>query len=415
MAASSPDSRPNPFRGDDPTMDPFAPATLGPITLRNRIIKSATFEGVMPDGLVTNALIEYHRKVAAGGVGMNTVAYVAVSPDGRTNSGCIWMRDEAIPGLRRLTDAIHAEGSRASAQIGHAGLVADARSNGVDGFAPSKRFSPLSMRMTPSATAADLERVVEDFARTAKGCETAGFDAVEVHLGHSYLLSSFLAPGLNRRTDRWGGSLENRARLARDVMRAVRDAVGHRIAIIAKLNMIDAISGGLKPDESLEVAHMLESDGSVDALVLTGGSSFGNPMFLFRGDGPRKDFAANLPFVLRMGFKMIGSRFMPDMPFEEAYFEPLAKRFRDELDLPVILLGGINKLDTIQRALDDGFAFVQMGRALLREPDLLQKMQNGSQTEGVCIHCNRCMPSIYTGTRCVLIDPDPIAGGEPVS
>jgi 2,4-dienoyl-CoA reductase-like NADH-dependent reductase (Old Yellow Enzyme family) len=396
-------------------MDPFAPAQLGPITLRNRIIKSATFEGVMPDALVTEELIDYHRKVAAGGVGMNTVAYVAVSADGRTNAACIYMRDEAIPGLRKLTDAIHAEGAKASAQIGHAGLVADAKSNGVKGFAPSRRFNPLSMRFTPAAKEADLERVIEDFARTARGCEEAGFDAIEVHLGHNYLLSSFLAPGLNDRKDRWGGSLENRARLSREVMRAVREAVGGRVAILAKLNMVDAIPGGLKPDESLEVAHMLEADGSPDALVLTGGSSYGNPMFLFRGDGPRKDFGAQLPFILRMGFKLVGKKFMPDSPFEEAYFEPLARRFKDELKLPVILLGGINKRETIERALDEGFEFVQMGRALLREPDLLEKMQDGSQSDGICIHCNRCVPSIYTGTRCVLIDPDPILGGPPVA
>jgi len=396
-------------------IDPFAPAPLGPITLRNRIIKSATFEGVMPDALVTKELIEYHRRVAAGGVGMSTVAYVAVSADGRTNAECLYMRDEAIPGLRKLTDAIHAEGARASAQIGHAGLVANAKSNGVTGFAPSKRFNPLSLRMTPAATEADLARVVEDFARTARGCEEAGFDAVEVHLGHNYLLSSFLAPGLNDRQDRYGGSLENRARLSRDVLRAVRDAVGGRIAILAKLNMVDAIPGGLREEESLQVARMLESDGSLDALVLTGGSSYGNPMFLFRGDGPRKDFAANLPWLMRIGFKLVGRKFMPDTPFEEAYFRPLARRFKDALDLPVVLLGGINKRETIEQALGEGFAFVQMGRALLREPDLLQKMQEGSQSEGVCIHCNRCMPSIYTGTRCVLIDPDPIAGGPPVA
>ncbi len=395
-------------------MDPFAPAPLGPITLRNRIIKSATFEGVMPDALVTPELIEYHRKVAAGGVGMSTVAYVAVSPDGRTNAACLYMRDEAVPGLRRLTEVIHSEGAMASAQIGHAGLVADARSNGVTGFAPSRRFNPLSMRMTPAATEADLVRVIEDFVRTARGCEEAGFDAIEVHLGHNYLLSSFLAPGLNDRKDRFGGSLENRARLSREVLRGIRDGVGGRIAILAKLNMLDAIPGGLKEEESLEVARMLERDDVLDALVLTGGSSYGNPMFLFRGDGPRREFAAHLPLLLRLGFKLVGKKFMPDLPFEEAYFESLARRFKDALDLPVILLGGINKRETIERALEDGFEFVQMGRALLREPDLLLKMQDGSQTEGICIHCNRCVPSIYSGTRCVLIDPDPIIGGPPV-
>ena len=398
-----------------PTVDPFAPAALGPITLRNRIIKSATFEGVMPDALVTEELIEYHRKVAAGGVGMSTVAYLGVSPDGRTHAECLYMRDEAIPGLRRLTDAIHAEGALASAQIGHAGLVANMKSNGLPSLAPSRRFSPLSFSFTPAATRADLDRVIADYARTARGAEAAGFDAVEVHLGHGYLLSSFLSPGLNGRTDEYGGSLENRARFPRAVLRAVREAVGGRLAILAKLNMVDAMPGGLEEEESLSVARMIESDGSLDALALTGGSSYGNPMFLFRGEAPRKEFAAHLPFLLRMGFRLIGRRFMPATPFEEAYFEPLARRFRDALDLPIILLGGINRRETIEKAIADGFAFVQMGRALLREPDLLLRMQDGSQKEGICIHCNRCMPTIYTGTRCVLIDPEPIAGGPPVA
>lgn len=396
-------------------IEPFAEAALGPITLRNRVIKSATFEGVMPEALVTEQLIDYHRKVAAGGVGMCTVAYVAVSSDGRTNAECIYMRDQAIPGLRKLTDAIHAEGAMASAQIGHAGLVANAKSNGVTGFGPSRRFNPLSMRFTPAATEEDIKRVIEDFARTARGCEAAGFDAIEVHLGHNYLLSSFLAPSLNNRKDQWGGSLENRARLSREVLRRVRAEVGGRVAILAKLNMLDAIPGGLKPEESLDVARMIESDGTLDALVLTAGSSYGNPMFLFKGDGPRKDFAASLPFLLRIGFKLVGRKFMPDLPFEEAYFKSMAAKFRDALQLPIILLGGINKRATIEQALNDGFSFVQMGRALLREPDLLLKMQDGRQSDGICIHCNRCVPSIYSGTRCVLVDPEPILAGPPVA
>jgi 2,4-dienoyl-CoA reductase-like NADH-dependent reductase (Old Yellow Enzyme family) len=289
------------------------------------------------------------------------------------------------------------------------------KSNGLPSLAPSRRFSPLSFSFTPAATRADLDRVIADYTRTARGAEAAGFDAVEVHLGHGYLLSSFLSPGLNGRTDEYGGSLENRARFPRAVLRAVREAVGGRLAILAKLNMVDAMPGGLEEEESLSVARMIESDGSLDALALTGGSSYGNPMFLFRGEAPRKEFAAHLPFLLRMGFRLIGRRFMPATPFEEAYFEPLARRFRDALDLPIILLGGINRRETIEKAIADGFAFVQMGRALLREPDLLLRMQDGSQKEGICIHCNRCMPTIYTGTRCVLIDPEPIAGGPPVA
>ena len=218
------------------SVDPFAPATLGPITLRNRIIKSATFEGVVPESLVTPELIDYHVKVARGGAGMSTVAYLAVSPDGRTAAECLYWRDEALPGLRKLTDAIHAEGAKASVQVGHAGLVANQKSNGMKSLAPSRRFSPISLSFTPAATESDLERVVDDYVRTARGAEAAGFDAIEVHLGHNYLLSSFLAPGLNGRKDRFGGSLENRARFPRQVLRAVHEAVGGRVAILAKLN-----------------------------------------------------------------------------------------------------------------------------------------------------------------------------------
>ncbi len=134
--------------------DPFAPARLGPVTLPNRIVKSATFEGVTPDALVTDALIDFHRAQARGGVGMTTVAYLAVSPEGRTHRRQIWLREEAVPGLRRLTDAVHAEGAAVAAQIGHAGPVANAASNRAAAIAPGKALSPLGFRMTKAATAA---------------------------------------------------------------------------------------------------------------------------------------------------------------------------------------------------------------------------------------------------------------------
>ena len=187
------------------SVDPFAEARLGPVTLRNRIIKAATFEGVMPEALVTPELIEYHRAAAAGGAGMSTVAYLAVAPEGRTHAECIWLRPEAVPGLRRLTDAIHAEGAAAGAQIGHAGPVANSRSNRAPSIAPTRRFNPLAMRVIRSATDADIARVTNDYARAARLAADSGFDAIEIHLGHNYLLSAFLSPGLNKRTDSWGG------------------------------------------------------------------------------------------------------------------------------------------------------------------------------------------------------------------
>src|SRR5581483_6659252 len=197
-----------------------------------------------------------------------------------------------------------------------------------------------------------------------------------------------------------------RARFAREVATAVRAAVDGRIAVLAKLNMADGVRGGLWVDESVAVARLLEQDGSLDALVLTGGSSFSNPMYLFRGDAPIQEMAATFPPKLRLGFRLVAKRFLVSYPFEEAYFLPYARQFRAALDLPLVLLGGINRLETVQAALDEGFAFVQLGRALLRESDLVRRWQSGDHRDGLCIHCNKCMPTIYRGTHCVLVAPE---------
>ncbi len=382
----------------------FQPANLGPVSLRNRIVKAATFEGVMPGGQVTDDLVDFHRRVGEGGVGMTTVAYLAVSPEGRTDRHCIVIRPEAVAGLRRLTDAVHATGAAVAAQIGHAGPVANARSNRAPALAPTRAMS-LMGTVTHGATEDDIERITADYRRAAGLAVEAGFDSIEVHLGHNYLLSAFMSPKLNRRRDRWGGSLENRARFARHVVQAVRQEVGATAAVTAKLNMADGVAGGLWLEESIEIARLLAADGCLDALELTGGSSLANPMYLFRGEAPRREFAATLPGPVRAGFRLFGKRFLREYPFEEAFFLPYARQFRDAVDLPLILLGGINRLETIEHALDEGFAFVAMARALLREPDLVNRMEKGEATESLCVHCNKCMPTIYRGTRCVLVNP----------
>ncbi len=392
-----------------PTAGPpvFGPAPLGPLTLKNRIIKSATFEGASPRGVVTDELVAFHERVALGGAAMTTVAYLAVSPEGRTDRHCVLLGEESGPGLRRLTDTVHGAGALASAQIGHAGPVANSKSNGAPALSPSRRFGA-SGSLTRACTPADIERVTEDYRRGARTAVEAGFDCIEIHLGHNYLLSSFLSPKLNRRTDAWGGTVAGRARFARQVVEAVRDGAGAGVAVTAKLNMADGVPGGFDLPESVEVARMLDDDGHLDALELTGGSSLSNPMYLFRGDAPRTEFAATLPQPLRLGFRVVGARFMKEYPFEEAYFRPEARRFLEALDLPVILLGGVNRLETVESALAEGFSFVAMARALLREPDLVARWERGGREAGRCIHCNRCMPSIYTGTTCVEAGP---AGG----
>lgn len=389
----------------------FEPASLGPVTLRNRIVKAATFEGATPDGLVTERLVEFHREVGLGGAGMSTVAYLAVSPEGRTDRHCIHLREEAVEGLRGLTAAVHETGAAVAAQLGHAGPVANSRSNRAPALAPSRGFTPMGTRVQ-AVTERDIERITRDFARGAAMAAEAGFDSLEIHLGHNYLLSAFLSPKLNRRTDGWGGSLEHRARFPRQVVAAVRKAVGAGTAVTAKLNMADGVPGGLWLDESVEIGRMLEHDGHLDALELTGGSSLANPMYLFRGEAPRREFAATLPPALRLGFRLVGRRFLPDYPFEEAFFLPYARQFRAALSMPLVLLGGIDRLDTVERALAEGFDFVAMARALLREPDLVNRMRDGTATDSLCIHCNKCMPTIYRGTRCVLV---PTTSGPPAA
>jgi len=393
--------------------DPFAPAPLGPLTLPNRFIKAATFEGMARKGLVTDRLVDFHRAVARGGVGMTTVAYLAVSPDGQGAPAEIVVRDEAVPGLFRLAEAVHAEGAKVSAQLGHAGPVA--AGTGHTGLAPSRVFSPVAMKFTRAVTDGDIERITGDFARAAGLLRQAGFDAVEVHLGHNYLLSAFLSPALNRRTDRWGGSVANRVEFSRRVVRAVREAVGPSMAVLAKLNMDDGYPGGLWLDDSVEAARLLQSDGVLDAFELTGGSSFKNPMYLFRGEVPLAEMAASYRQPVKTGFKLMGKRFLREYPFEEAYFLPYARQFREALSTPIVLLGGINRLDTVQAALDEGFAFVAMGRALLREPDLLRRWRSGATSEGLCVHCNKCMPTIYRGTHCVLVAPEARPGHAPAA
>jgi 2,4-dienoyl-CoA reductase-like NADH-dependent reductase (Old Yellow Enzyme family) len=380
----------------------FSPVTIGPLTLRNRIVKAATFEGMSRHGLVSDALIDFHRTVAAGGVGMTTVAYCAVSPEGRGAPNEIVLRDEAQAGLADLAAAVHAEGAAVSAQIGHAGPVGTSRVTGTKALAASNGIGPLGNRYH-AASHDDIQRITRSFGAGARVLAEAGFDAVELHFGHHYLLNSFLSPKFNRRADEYGGTVANRVRFHREVAQAVKDAVGDRIAVTAKWEMVDGVRRGLWLDESVEAARLLEADGTVDAMQMTAGGSLANPMYLFRGDVPRDEFAATLPAPVRLGFRVVGKRFMPEYPYEEAYFLPHARQFRAALRTPLLLLGGVTELATAEAALAEGFAGVAMGRALLREPDLPTRWQAADTSGSLCVHCNKCMPTIYRGTHCVLV------------
>lgn len=388
--------------------DVMSPTKLGPVHLRNRTLKAATYENMARNGLVTDSLIDFHVEHARGGVAMTTVAYCAVSPDGRIDEHQILWQPEARSGLERLTDAVHAEGAAVSAQIGHAGPVNDGHATQTKPLGPSRFFNMHTLRAVGAASKDDIKRVIGAHAAAARMAIETGFDAVEVHLGHNYLASSFLSPKLNHRKDEYGGSLQNRARLGLRMLEAVREAAQDRLGIVVKLNMDDGVPGGFWLEEAMQVAQWIEQAGSADALEMTAGSSLLNPMYLFKGDAPIEDFANAMPQPVRAGVKLVGKHVLREYPYVDGYLMQDAMQIRSAVSMPMVLLGGITNRQIMDEAMKSGFDFVAMGRALLREPDLVNRIAADSATKSLCNHNNKCMVSIFTSTRCVL-RPEPVA------
>jgi 2,4-dienoyl-CoA reductase-like NADH-dependent reductase (Old Yellow Enzyme family) len=386
--------------------DPFTPARLGPVTLRNRVIKAATSEGRSPNGQVTDDLIAFHRSFAEGGVGMTTVAYCCVSPQAASAPGQIVMSAAALPGLRRLTDAVHDAGAAISAQLGHAGVVAPRKLTGVTAVAPSKFINPTSMAYCRAITVDEINTVIAQFGTAAQVAVDAGFDAVELHFGHLYLPSSFLSPLINRRRDGYGGSIDNRSRLVREIAEHVRAVVGEKIAVIAKLDMDDGVPGSIWIDEALRTAQLLDADATLDALELTQGSSVYKPMYLFRGDAPVKEFAKVMPPALRPAIRLVGKQAMGDYPYHDLYMLDAARQFVPLMNnTKLILLGGITERAHLATGMAEGFDFFAIGRALLREPDRVKTMMAEPASRSRCNHNNKCMVTVFGRTHCVL-DPE---------
>jgi 2,4-dienoyl-CoA reductase-like NADH-dependent reductase (Old Yellow Enzyme family) len=386
--------------------DPWQPTQLGPVQLRNRVIKAATSEGRSPQGLVTDDLIEFHRSFALGGVGMTTVAYCCVSPEAASAPGQIVMSQTAMPGLQRLTDAVHAAGAAISAQLGHAGVVAHKRLTGVTPVAPSRFVNPASMSYCREISRDEIDVVIDQFGEAAAVAVEAGFDAVELHFGHLYLPSSFLSPLINRRNDEYGGDIDNRSRFVRNIAARVHEVVAGRIAIIAKLDMDDGLPGSIWVDEALRTAQLLDADATLDALELTQGSSVFKPMYLFRGDVPVKEFSTVMPPAMRLPLRMVGKWAMGSYPYEDLYMLPAARQFVPVMrNTKLVLLGGITNRDHLDTAIREGFDLMAMGRALLREPGLVNAMRGDATVRSRCTHNNKCMVTVFGRTHCVL-DPE---------
>ena len=376
----------------------FTPVTFGPLTLRNRTIRSAAFENMCYGNKPSEDLYNYHTAVAKGGIGMTTIAYAAVNRSGVSFDGQLWMREEIIPELKRITDGIHAEGAKASIQLGHCGNMTHRSTCGQLPVGASGGFNFYSPTFHRKLTEAEIEGLVKDFGKSVNLAREAGFDAVEIHAGHGYLISQFLSPYTNRRKDKFGGSLDNRMTFMRMVMKEVMRAAGDDMAVFVKTNMYDGFKGGLGINECLEVAKELEKLGA-HALVLTAGFVSKAPMAVMRGCMPYKTLTHYMNpwkfWWLKIGVRMFGHILIPEVPFKEAYFLEDAKKFRAALKLPLVYVGGLVSKSKMEEVLDAGFDGLQMARALVHDTDFVNKLAAGEERSG-CKHSNYCIGRMYT-------------------
>ena len=382
---------------DNKQLKVLSPGKIGGLELRNRIIRSGCFEGMCPGGYPSDQLLEHHREVAAGGTAMTTVAYCSVSFDGRAFGHEIWMREEIVPDLKKITDAVHREGAAVNIQLGHCGYFSNKNVIGRRPIGASRKFCTFRYAFAHEMTEEEINRLKEDFGKAAQLAIQAGFDAVEIHSGHGYLLSQFLSPYTNMRKDRYGGSLENRLRFPASVVKHVRETVGPDFPILIKMNVSDGFKGGLELDEAIEVAKRYEAEGA-SALVPSGGFTAKTPFYMMRGRIPLKEWIQGPKGVFeKVGLRLFGSLLVQTYPFEEMFFLNEARKIKDAVSIPCVLIGGICSSDNMEKAMQEGFDFVEIGRALIREPDLVRRMERGDWQASQCDHCNRCVAEMENG------------------
>ena len=386
----------------------FTPFKIGPLTLRNRTIRAAAFEGMCPGNKVSEELINYHHSVAAGGIGMTTVAYAAVEKSGLSFLHQLLLNKESVRDLRRLTDAVHKEGAACSIQIGHCGNMASRKISGTRPLAPSALINLYVPAFPRRMNEDDIRSTVKSFGQAVHLARESGFDAIEVHAGHGYLISQFLSPCTNKRKDSYGGSLENRTKFVIMVMEEVKKVAGNDMAILVKTNTRDGFRGGMDLDECIEVAKMLEKTGA-DALVLSGGFVSKAPMYVMRGAMPIKVFAYYIENkLMRFFVRIFGNLLVKEVPYAENYFLEDSLKFKAQLKIPLVYVGGILSRENIDEVLNKGFDMIAIARALIKDPDFINKLKNKELSRSECDNCNYCIAVMYSQmATCILNDKNP--------
>ncbi|MEE1234132.1 MAG: NADH:flavin oxidoreductase [Bacteroidaceae bacterium] len=376
----------------------FQEAHIGPLTLRNRTIRSAACESMCPGHEPSQMLYDYHTSVARGGVGMTTVAYAAVEESGLSFDRQLVMRPEIIPGLRRLTEGIHKEGAAAGIQLGHCGNMSHKEICGCIPVGASTGFNLYSPTLVRGLRRDELPALAKNFGRAVNLAREAGFDSVEIHCGHGYLIDQFLNTYFNRRRDEYGGSLENRMRFMSMCMEEVMKAAGNDMAVVVKMNMRDGLKRpGTTIEESIEIAKRLQQLGT-HAIVLSGGLVSATPMYVMRGEMPIHTMTHYMDKAwLKYGVRACGKMMVPTVPYQEAFFLEDALRFRQAMpDMKFIYVGGLVAGDKINEVLSHGFEAVQMARSLLNEPDFVNRLKENPHHRCGCRHSNYCIARMYS-------------------
>jgi 2,4-dienoyl-CoA reductase-like NADH-dependent reductase (Old Yellow Enzyme family) len=374
-----------------PPLQLFTPSSIGNVEIRNRFIRSSTSETLADeDGFITPAYRRLHTNLARGGVGLIFTGHAYVHPGGKSIAGMTGVHDDDhIPQLRRLTDAVHAEGARIFCQLQHAG--SQSRAPEVVPIAPSVIPNPQFGRTPTEATPAQIEEVIAAFGEAAGRVKASGFDGCHVHAGHGYLISEFLSPASNRRDDDWGGTLENRQRFGLECYRAMRKEVGADFPISWKIGLQDFVLDGLTLDEGLATAARFDEEG-IDALEGSAGLM-----------SPKAESAPTYVAVdtRRAIEDKLVHRIGKEGP-HEAYFKPWAREMRERFSCKVILVGGLRTTGVMEGAIADGSAdFVSLARPLIREPDLVRKIERGWRGQVECVSCNICLDHEGThGLKC---------------
>lgn len=390
----------------------FTEYQLGPITLRNRFIRSAAFENMCQGNKPTQMLEDYHVSVAKGGVAMTTVAYCAVDLSGVSFDGQLYIHDEILPDLKKLTAAIHDQGAKASIQLGHCGNMTHRATCHCMPVSASNGFNMYSPTIHRKLKVKEIQELVKKFGEAVDFCRKAGFDCVEIHAGHAYLISQFISPRTNHRHDQYGGSFENRVRFLNEVLDEVMKHAGKDMAVIVKTNMWDDCWRGSDIEEGIKVAKEIAKH-KVHGIVLSGGTVSASPMTILGGPMPVKTLAYYMPMKMWWLKAALvsgaGKMLIPTVPFKELYFMEQAKRFQKAIkNVPLIYVGGIQSGDSCQKIMDEGFELFQMAHVLIKDPEFVNHVKKNPHYHAGCTRSNYCVGRMYTKEmkchECVLRD-----------